>query len=75
MSGMSMTPEQSKAWDIAFMVFPYAHRDKFFHDAAKRLAKCTGIPYHEALDKLHQAALGTAFDVALTQIEEVEDGR
>jgi len=73
MSGHQPTPEESRAWDAAFLTFPHAHRGKHFRTAAKRLARCTGISYDEALNRLNQAAVGAAYRTALAQIrKEVE---
>lgn len=64
-----MTPEGRRAMDAANMTFPHAHRGKFFRDAARRLAKCTGISYDAALGYLQSAAVSAAYQVALQQIE------
>ena len=62
----------SRALATAKLIFPAKFEGKFFRDAAKRLSRCTGISYDDALKRLHSGALGVAMAVAEEKIAEGE---
>lgn len=61
-----------RAHASAQMIFPDKFKGRFFRDAAKRLARSTGISYEEALKRLHAGAVGVATRVAEEKIREVQ---
>ena len=64
----------SRATKAAMLIFPDKHKGKFFREAAKRLARSTGIAYEDALKRLNAAAVGAAIAVAEERMKEVQDG-
>ena len=64
MSGMgALFGYSPDAGDLARTAFPRDLRGRHFGNAARRLARMSGLPYEEALDALHRAALRAAYDV------------
>lgn len=59
-----------RARATAKLIFPDKFEGKFFRDAAKRLSRCTGISYDDALKRLHSGALGVAMAVAEEKMRE-----